>query len=135
MRYPVENIHLSEQERDQLVKLKRYTGLKHWNVLCRWGFCVSIADALQPPDVEVRADSSVEMTWKTFTGRHDVAYEALLKQRCRVDGIDPTDDALVARVFRLHLMRGIGYLAGDRTLRGVDKLIAKATECEVAVGA
>ena len=32
----VEHIRLSKQAKNQLIKLKRVTGIEHWNVLCRW---------------------------------------------------------------------------------------------------
>ena len=36
----LEHIRIAERAKDQLAKLKRSTGIPHWNVLCRWGFCV-----------------------------------------------------------------------------------------------
>lgn len=35
---PIEHIRLSQQAKEQLTRLKRWTGLKHWNELCRWAF-------------------------------------------------------------------------------------------------
>lgn len=48
-----------------------------------------------------------------------------LKQRCHTDGL-PTDQETLATQLRLHLHRGIGYLAGDPTLKAIDHLIEKA---------
>ncbi|MGH9941519.1 MAG: DndE family protein [Pyrinomonadaceae bacterium] len=31
----IEHIRLSQQAKEQLIKLKRTTGIQHWNVLCR----------------------------------------------------------------------------------------------------
>ena len=32
----IEHIRLSQHAKDQLIKLKRVTGIDHWNELCRW---------------------------------------------------------------------------------------------------
>jgi len=105
----IETIRLSEKARTQLLTVRRRTGIEHWNVLCRWAFCLSLAEKSVPPHENIPADSSVEMTWKTFAGRHENVYWALLIARAQSDGIGLTKDDL-NRYFRLHLHRGISYL-------------------------
>ena len=122
----LERIQPSQQAKDQLSRLKRRTGVKNWNVLCRWAFCVSLAEPDPPTPARIPADSSLEMTWRTFAGSdHEDTYLALLRQRCADDGL-PTDPETLAIHFRLHLHRGIGYLAGSPDLRRVDDLVALA---------
>ena len=55
---------------------------------------------------------------------HEV-YLALLKVRCERDGL-PLDDGTLNEQFRLHLHRGLSYLASDRQIRGIANLIRKA---------
>jgi DNA sulfur modification protein DndE len=65
------------------------------------------------------------MSWRTFAGPHGDLYLGLIRQRCAQDGLS-VDDATVARYFRLHLHRGIGYLVGDATvdsIRGLLRLV------------
>ena len=50
---------------------------------------------------------------------------ALLKERCLSDGLGTGPDTL-AQQFRLHLHRGISYLAGNKKLRKIDDLISIA---------
>lgn len=45
-----------------------------------------------------------------------------LKQRCHNDGLGTEKETLIHQ-FKLHLHRGIGYLAGDPNLRKIDDLI------------
>lgn len=118
----IEHIRLSQQAKDQLIKLKRVTGIEHWNVLCRWALCLSLAEQTVPPASKIPADSNVEMSWKVFGGRHADLYMALLRERCVRDGLG-TDPEIVAQQFRLHLHRGISYLAGNRDLRRIDDLL------------
>jgi len=119
----IDYIRLSQQGKDQLTKLKRYTGIEHWNVLCRWAFCLSLSEPRVPPNAKIPADSNVEMTWKVFGGRHHEIYLALLKERCLRDGFE-TDPETLHHQFRLHLHRGVSYLAGNRNLRDIGKLVA-----------
>ena len=37
----IENIKVSQQAKDRLTKLKRVTGIKNWNVLCRWASAIA----------------------------------------------------------------------------------------------
>jgi len=64
----IDHIRLSQQAKDQLIKLKRVTGIEHWNVLCRWALCVSLAESSIPPAAKIPSDSNVEMSWKVFGG-------------------------------------------------------------------
>ncbi|OHV67152.1 DNA sulfur modification protein DndE [Mesorhizobium sp. LCM 4577] len=122
----IEHIRLSKQAREQLIRLKRHTAIEHWNVLCRWAFCRSLAEPSVPPPAKIPADSNVEMSWRVFGGRHAEIYTALLKQRCAKDGL-LLDEETLAQQFRLHLHRGIAYLANDRSIREIGSLVALAT--------
>jgi DNA sulfur modification protein DndE len=122
---PVEHIRLSRTARDQLVTLKRRTKVAHWNVLCRWAFCRSLAEDTPPPPAKIPADSNLEMTWKVFAGVHGEELWALLRQRCHTDGL-PLDEDTLAMQFRLHLHRGIGYLVGDPQVTDVAGLVSTA---------
>jgi len=108
----IEHIRLSQQARDQLITLKRRTGISHWNVLCRWALCRSLAEPARPPVIKLTFDSNVEMSWRTFGGDLGDVLWAALRLRCYNDGL-PLDEETLAQQFRLHLHRGIGYLVGD----------------------
>jgi DNA sulfur modification protein DndE len=111
---PLETIRLSQKERDRLLTLKRRTKIDHWNVICRWAFCLSLKNPEPPTDMAIASDSSVEMTWQTFGGDCEGLYLALLKLRCCTDQLDQTSNAVLAKQFRLHLQRGLGYLFADK---------------------
>ena len=108
----LDTIRLSQQGRDQLIKLKRHTGIKQWNVLCRWALCTSLADPTPPLVRDVVTDSNVEMSWKTFAGQYGPAYLALIKRRANREEKGIESDAL-ARCAHAHIHRGIGMLAGS----------------------
>ena len=122
----IEHIRVSQQAKEHLIRLKRVTGIRHWNVLCRWALCVSLAESSAPASSTVHADSNVEMTWRVFGGRYADLYLVMLKERCLLDRLG-TDDVTLAQQFRLHLHRGISYLAGNRKLRGIEDFVSMAS--------
>lgn len=111
----IETVRISRPGREQLITLKRRTGLKHWNELGRWALCRSLAEPTRPPDVPIDTEKGIEIDWRTFAGRHADLYLDLLRQRCVIDGL-PADALTVQRQLLLHLHRGIGYLVGDPAL-------------------
>jgi DNA sulfur modification protein DndE len=121
----LKQIRLSAQANDQLIRLKTKTGIPQWNILCRWAFCLSLRQPAPPTPIEVPADSNVEMTWLVFAGEASELYLALLKERCEQDGLGTSEEVL-ARQFRLHLHRGISYLATPQTIRSITDLIRLA---------
>jgi DNA sulfur modification protein DndE len=122
---PVNSIKLSQTAKDQLTKLKRSTKIEQWNILCRWAFFRSLAEIAPPSVIPIPADSNLELTWKVFGGELADISVLALKQRCHQDGLEITPEIL-SQQFRLHLHRGIGYLAGDSNLRKIEDLVGLA---------
>ncbi len=123
----IKQFRLSAQAREQLIRLKTRTGITQWNILCRWAFCLSMRQPTPPTPIEVPSDSNVEMTWQVFGGEAHELYLALLKERCEQDGLGTSDEVLL-RQFRLHLHRGISYLATPHAIRSIADLVRLAVE-------
>lgn len=123
MEPPVERVRISQAAKDQLIKLKRVTKIDQWNILCRWALCRSLAEPTPPSPIAIPADSNVEMTWQVFGGAIADLLIIALKQRCHNDGFSQDPETLSTQ-FRLHLHRGIGYLAGDPSLKTIEAFTA-----------
>ncbi len=121
----IKQIRLSSAAKDQLIRLKTRTGISQWNILCRWAMCLSLSEPTPPTPVEIPADSNVEMSWAVFAGEWHEVYLALLKERCVRDGLDTTAETL-NRQLRLHVHRGIGYLATPNRIRSIGDLVGLA---------
>lgn len=118
----IKQIRLSNAAKDKLSRLKGKTGIQNWNVLCRWAFCYSLKEGTIPTDIVIESDSNVEMSWITFAGEYYEIYEALIKQWCIENDLG-TDNDTIAKYFKLHLERGIGYLSGTNLIKNIQDLL------------
>lgn len=112
----IETVYLSQKAKDQLLKLKRTTGIQNWNILCRWAFCISLADKSMPADVAENNEHAIEMTWKVFGGLEHEVYLALLIDRCKEDKLSIDKESLTNQL-RAHLHRGIYCLRKNVSIR------------------
>jgi len=105
MKPPIETIRLSQKAKDQLVELKKQTGIENWNTLCRWALCYSLSLKSEPSISKENPEKSIEMTWHTFSGGQD-CYGAIIQKSYKnsscLDGIPAYLSA--------HLSRGIAAL-------------------------
>ena len=104
----IKQIRLSNTAKDKLSRLKGKTGIQNWNILCRWAFCFSLKEGTIPTDIEINSDSNVEMSWLTIENKLGL------------------DDDTIAKYFKLHLERGIGYLSGTNFVKDIKDLLDKA---------
>jgi DNA sulfur modification protein DndE len=125
----LKQFRLSNQGKEQLTRLKAKTGISQWNILCRWAFCLSLREPTPPTPIEIPADSNVELEWTVFGGDCHELYMSVLMERCVRDSLDTSPETLT-RQFRLHLHRGIGYLATPNRIRSIKELVALATDAE-----
>lgn len=88
------------------------------NLLCRIGFCFSLAEPSVPNPDEF-AEEEREFNRYTLLGQYDAFFIALLTERCRKDGVDMSR---LGDYFRAHLNRGV-MLFGQR-VRSVADLAA-----------
>lgn len=123
----VKQFTLSNVAKDKLSRLKGKTGIDQWNILCRWALCLSLREPNPPADYQIPADSNVTLEWHTFAGEYHELYEALVIQRCINDGLG-TDPATLSKYFRLHLHRGIDYLAASQVVRNSTDLLQLVLE-------
>ncbi len=121
----VKQVRLSQQAKDQLSRLKAKTGIKNWNILCRWALCYSLAEKTLPTDIPITSDSNLEMSWYTFGGDYYEIYDALVKAWCVSMGLE-TDNETVTKYFRLNLERGIAHLCGTGFIKSIDDLLLLA---------
>ena len=127
MKMIIRQIRLSQHAKDQLSRLKAKTGIKNWNILCRWALAYSLAENTIPTDIQIATDSNLEMSWYTFGGEYYEVYEALVKAWCIKMQL-PTDGDTVFKYFRLNLERGVAHLCGTGLIKSIDDLLGLAVK-------
>jgi len=116
MKPPIENVRVSARGKEILIKVKKHTGLEHWNEVCRIALCRSLADPTLPPKFAKMGDSSIEMEWKTFAGPFQEELASLIVFRAQKDGIDLSRREALAECLRAHLERGISSLQNIKSV-------------------
>src|SRR5215813_2829351 len=95
-------LRLTKDASNRLRFVAGKTGLTP-NLLCRIGFCLSLADP-SVPDPEEFPEEDREFNRYTLLGEYDTLFIALLKQRCQKYGIP---DERMPGAFRAHINRGV----------------------------
>jgi DNA sulfur modification protein DndE len=120
-------IRVSEEADQRLRYLKAKTGLTP-NLLCRFGFCLSLREPGIPNIDDYQENSSREFNRYTLTGQWDSLFIALLKERCYKDGIPENE---LENQFKAHINRGI-LLFGQRvkSIEDINRLIQELSKEE-----
>src|ERR1035437_5612150 len=95
-------IRLTKDASNRLRFLSGRTGLTP-NLLCRLGFCLSLAEPAIPKPEDFPEEDR-EFNRYTLLGEYDPLFIALLRERCRNDGLS---EAALAGAFRAHMNRGV----------------------------
>lgn len=106
-------IKLNATARNQLVTLKRRTGIDHNNAICRHALCMSLANPSAPPSENFSFNGGIEIDWRTLTGGEDELYHNLLVARLLSEKRKITDDS-IQQALLLHVHRGLSYLVSRR---------------------
>lgn len=108
-----------------MIQAKRHTGLKQWNELLRWAFCISLANPSRPKLLQ-KLDTGIEpVEWQTFAGESSQVFAAAFRQRAAKDKIRIDDNDAITRYFRAHIERGVAALRTVKSLRALTTLPAQ----------
>lgn len=100
-------IYVNEDVDSRLRNLKARTGLTP-NLLCRLGFCLSLAEPGIPDPKLYSEGQTREFNRYTLTGQWDLFFFSLLRERLVKDGLDPETN--LEAQFKAHLSRGVMLL-------------------------
>lgn len=117
-----DTVRLDAETKLRLSTLKKRTGIANWNILCRWSFCLSLADETPVRERNENNVGAVEMTWRTFAGDEEPIYRFLLIERCRKEQ-DNIDKDLLSTTLRQHISRGAARLAAAGGVKSAAELV------------
>lgn len=122
MRSPVDVVKVSARAKETMIRVKRRTGLEHWNEICRIALCRSLGTPSDPPPWKGHGDVAIEIEWKTFAGPLSNELGVLVLFSAARYGVDLKSRDAVAQFFRSHLERGIASLQNLKTLGELTKV-------------
>jgi DNA sulfur modification protein DndE len=123
MKPPCETLRLGKQSRDNLIKIKRITGIEHWNIICRWALFVSLREPTSPALPPESSEGGVEISWKVFAGDISDVISTVLRLRLHHD--KGANEEEKAGALRAHVTRGLGYLASGTDTKNISTFIAR----------
>lgn len=121
MKPPVDHIRICSKSKDILIKIKRRTGLEHWNEICRVAICRSLANPTPPIKSTKISETAIDMEWKTFAGAYSSEFSSVILIRAHKDGIDVASKDSLVEYVRSHIDRGIASLQNIRSLADLIK--------------
>jgi len=123
MKPPCDTLRLGKQSRDNLIKIKRVTGIEHWNIICRWALLVSLREPTRPVLPPESTEGGVEIAWRVFAGDLADVLSALTCTRMRAE--EDAKDYDGAAAIRAHVTRGLGYLASGTETRSIADFVRR----------
>ncbi len=106
----IDRLRLTAAAKNQLITLKRKTGIEHYNALCRHALCLSLANPTIPPAEEFNFNGGIDIDWRTFTGGNENLYLNLILMRLLSDDL-PINVENARQMMCRHVHRGLSYLA------------------------
>jgi DNA sulfur modification protein DndE len=104
----IDTVYTSQNNKNAMNRLKGVTGIKYWNTLCRYAFCISIKEGSVPRILDEKNDG-VEMNFDTFAGKDKGIYISLLANNLLKNNIQ-IDNENLTKHLRAHISRGINVL-------------------------
>lgn len=105
----IERVKLTATAKQQLITLKRRTGIEHNNVLCRHALMTSLGSENALPVEALNFNGGLEIDWKVFAGDAADTYLNLLAMRALEDKGEVNQDTVRATLIS-HLHRGLSLL-------------------------
>lgn len=109
----IERVKLTAAAKQQLITLKRKTGIEHYNTICRHALLVSLSNPAPAPAENFQFANGLEIDWDVFTGGCSNVYLNLLIVRTAQDGC-PCTATQVRQTLSSHIHRGLSYLASRK---------------------
>ena len=121
----IETLRTTTNVKNLLTRIKGVTGIQYWNVICRWGLCLSIKQSTLPRLIEEKLDG-IEIDYDVFVGKNKIIYTQLLINDLQKHKIEITKENLYKYLYA-HVNRGVSiiYNYKMKSISDLASLIAK----------
>ena len=104
----IETLRTTTNVKNLLTRIKAFTGIQYWNVICRWGLCLSIKQSTLPRLIEEKLDG-IEIDYDVFVGKNKTIYTQLLINDLQKHKIEITKENLYKYLYA-HVNRGVSII-------------------------
>ena len=104
----IETLRTTTNVKNLLTRIKAFTGIQYWNVICRWGLCLSIKQSTLPRIIEEKLDG-IEIDYDVFVGKNKTIYTQLLINDLQKHKIEITKENLYKYLYA-HVNRGVSII-------------------------
>ena len=108
----IERVKLTATAKQQLITLKRRTGIEHNNVLCRHALMTSLGSENALPVEALNFNGGLEIDWKVFAGDAADTYLNLLAVKAKQEKGEVTQETIRATLTS-HVHRGLSLLVAN----------------------
>lgn len=108
----IERVKLTATAKQQLITLKRRTGIDHYNVICRHALMTSLGSDSALPAEALNFSGGIEIDWKVFAGDAADTYFNLIAIRALQDKGEVTPEA-IRSTLTSHVHRGLSLLVSS----------------------
>jgi DNA sulfur modification protein DndE len=108
----IERVKLTGTAKQQLITLKRRTGIEHYNIICRHALMTSLGSDKPMPAEALNFSGGLEIDWKVFAGEAADTYLNLLCIRSIKENNQVNSEAIKA-ILTSHLHRGLSLLISN----------------------
>lgn len=105
----IERVKLSATAKQQLITMKRRTGIEHYNIICRHALMLSMASDNTLPAENHSMSGGLEIDWRVFAGDAADTYLNLLAMRAKQDRGVVTPET-IRSTLTAHVHRGLSLL-------------------------
>ena len=104
----IETLRTTTNIKNLLTRIKGVTGIQYWNVICRWGLCLSIKQSTLPRLIQEKLDG-IEIDYDVFVGKNKTIYTQLLINDLQKHKIEINKENLYKYLYA-HVNRGVSII-------------------------
>lgn len=108
----IERVKLTATAKQQLITLKRRTGIEHYNIICRHALMTSLGNDKALPAEALNFSGGIEIDWKVFAGEAADTYLNLIAIRAKQDKGQVSAETVRATLTS-HVHRGLSLLVSN----------------------
>lgn len=105
----IERVKLTAAAKQQLITLKRRTGIEHYNTICRHALALSLSNSAPAPIENLQFVNGLEIDWSIFAGGCEDTYLNIIIVRATQE-LGDSSEINVRQTLSSHLHRGLSYL-------------------------